>query len=178
MADAHTIARPYAEAIFELAKEHGSFQDWEDTLELLAAISSDEQMDKLLGNPRVPRDRKEKVFREVAGDRLGTEAGRLLDALFANDRVAFLPEVLEIYRDLRRNAEGEVHAVVTAAQPLSEDKEQAIADRLEKRLGQKVTVESRVDESLMAGLVIRAGDLVIDGSIRGGLEQLRNQLKA
>jgi len=58
------------------------------------------------------------------------------------------------------------------------DMEKAIADRMEKRLGKKVSVESRVDESLMAGMVIRAGDLVIDGSVRGGLEQLRNQLKA
>jgi F-type H+-transporting ATPase subunit delta len=178
MADAHTIARPYAEAVFELAQDKGTFQDWEDTLALLAAISSDERMAKLLTNPGVAQDRKEKVFRDVAGDRLGTEAGRLLDTLFANDRVAFLPEVLEIYQHLRRNAQGEVHAVITAASELSAEKEQAIADRLQKRLGQKVTVESRVDESLMAGLVIRAGDLVIDGSIRGGLEQLRNQLKA
>jgi len=178
MADAHTIARPYAEAIFELAEEHGSFQDWEDTLALMAAISSDDHMERLLTNPRVPQERKDKVFREVAGDRLGSEAGRLLDTLFANDRVAVLPEILEIYQELRRSAEGEVHAVVTAAQALSADKEQAIADRLQKRLGRKVTVESRVDESLMAGLVIRAGDLVIDGSVRGGLEQLRNQLKA
>lgn len=178
MADAHTIARPYAEAVFELAEEHGTFQDWEDTLALLAAISSDERMEKLLTNPRVPQERKEQMFREVAGDRLGTEAGRLLDTLFANDRVAVLPEIHEIYQDRRRSAEGEVHAVITAAQALSAEQEQAIADRLEKRLGQKVTVESQVDESLMAGLVIRAGDLVIDGSVRGGLEQLRNQLKA
>lgn len=178
MADAHTIARPYAEAVFELAEEHGTFQDWEDTLALMAAISSDERMEKLLTNPRVPQERKEQMFREVAGDRLGTEAGRLLDTLFANDRVAVLPEIHEIYQDRRRSAEGEVHAVITAAQALSAEQEQAIADRLEKRLGQKVTVESQVDESLMAGLVIRAGDLVIDGSVRGGLEQLRNQLKA
>lgn len=178
MADAHTIARPYAEAVFEVAQEHGSYQEWEDTLDLMAAISSDESMEKLLHNPRVPQERKEEVFRGAASDRLGTEAGRLLDTLFANDRVAVLPEILEIYRGLRRSAEGEVHAVVTAAAELSAEKEQAIADRLQKRLGQKVTVESQVDESLMAGLVIRAGDLVIDGSVRGGLEQLRNQLKA
>ncbi|MFB6259982.1 MAG: F0F1 ATP synthase subunit delta [Thiohalorhabdaceae bacterium] len=178
MADANTLARPYAEAIFELAKDHGTFQEWEETLALLAAISSDDRMEKLLTNPRISQERKEQVFREVAGDRLGTEATRLLDTLFANDRVAVLPEIHGIYQDMRRSAEGEVHAVVTAAQALSAEQEKAIADRLEKRLGQKVTVESQVDESLMAGLVIRAGDLVIDGSVRGGLEQLRNQLKA
>lgn len=178
MADARTIARPYAEAVFELAADHGNLSDWEETLALLAAIGSDERMAKLLRNPRVARDRAERAFREVAGDHLGTEAGRLLEALFANRRVPFLPEILEIYRELRRKAEGEVHAVVTAAQPLSEESRQAIAERLERRLDRKVTLESRVEESLLAGLVIRAGDLVIDGSIRGGLEQLRNQLKA
>ncbi|MEF8792303.1 F0F1 ATP synthase subunit delta [Thiohalorhabdus sp.] len=178
MADAYTIARPYAEAVFELAKDHGTFQEWEEALPLMAAISSDERMEKLLTNPRVPQERKEQLFREVAGERMDKEAARLLDTLFANDRVAVLPEIHEIYQALRRSAQGEVHAVITAAQALSAEQQQTIADRLERRLGQKVTVESQVDQSLMAGLVIRAGDLVIDGSVRGGLEQLRNQLKA
>ncbi|HKL77427.1 MAG TPA: F0F1 ATP synthase subunit delta [Gammaproteobacteria bacterium] len=178
MADAHTIARPYAEAIFEVAQAHGNLEQWEETLALLAAVSEDERMQDLLASPKVPEAKQKEVFRGVAGDRLGPEAGRLLDTLFANDRVAFLPDILEHYQALRRSAEGEVHAVVTAASPLTEDMEKAIADRMEKRLGKKVSVESRVDESLMAGMVIRAGDLVIDGSVRGGLEQLRNQLKA
>ncbi|MFP4614596.1 MAG: F0F1 ATP synthase subunit delta [Thiohalorhabdus sp.] len=178
MADANTIARPYAEAIFELAQSKGTFAEWEDTLTLLAAIAEDPSMRRMLGNPKVSQERQEEVFRSVAGDRLDAASNRLLDTLFANDRVAFLPDILEIYRDLRRSAEGEVHAEVTAAAPLDEEAEKAIASQLEKRFGKKVSVESRVDESLMAGLVIRAGDLVIDGSVRGGLEQLRNQLKA
>ncbi|MFA9459234.1 F0F1 ATP synthase subunit delta [Thiohalorhabdus methylotrophus] len=178
MADAYTIARPYAEAIFELAQSGGTFSEWEESLTLLAAIAEDPSMQRVLGNPKVGRKRQEEVFHSVAGDRLDQGARRLLDALFTNDRVTFLPDILEIYQDLRRGAEGEVHAEVTAAAPLDEEAEKAIASQLEKRFGKKVSVESRVDESLMAGIVIRAGDMVIDGSVRGGLEQLRNQLKA
>ena len=178
MADVHTIARPYAEAVFELARDRGTLGDWEGLLEVLAAIAADPAMERLLTNPRIPAARKEEVFRSVAGDRLGSEGVRLLAALFANDRVELLPDILESFRDLRREAEGEVHAVVTSAEALSPELERAIADRLGERLGKRVSVESRVDEGLLAGMVIRAGDLVIDGSVRGGLEQLRNQLKA
>ncbi len=178
MADVHTIARPYAEAVFGLARDSGTLKEWEETLELMAAIARDPAMERLLGSPRVTGERREAVFRAVAGDRLGAEADRLLALLFANDRVEVLPDILEIFRELRRRAEDEVHAVVTAAQPLSGELERTIAERLGKRLGKKVTVESRVDEGLLAGMVIRAGDLVIDGSVQGGLEQLRNQLRA
>ncbi|HKJ76257.1 MAG TPA: F0F1 ATP synthase subunit delta [Gammaproteobacteria bacterium] len=178
MADAYTIARPYAEAIFELAQSKGTYAEWGDTLTLLAAMAEDPGMKRVLGNPKVGRERQEEIFRSVAGDRMDQGASRLLDTLFKNDRVAFLPDILEIYQELRRSAEGEVHAEVTTAAPLDEAAEKAIATQLEKRFGKKVSVESRVDESLMAGVVIRAGDLVIDGSVRGGLEQLRNQLKA
>lgn len=178
MADAHTIARPYAEAVFELAKDRGELEQWEQTLSLMARIASDEGMERLLSDPRVPQERQAKVFREVAGDQLGKEADRFLETLFANDRLTYLPDIYEIFRELRREAEGEVHAVVTSAVPLSEAQQATVISRLKERFGQEVTLETKVDESLLGGMVIRAGDLVIDGSVRGGLEQLRNHLQA
>lgn len=178
MADAHTIARPYAEAVFELARDEGQFQEWEDALSLLAAIAEDEQMERLLNSPRVPEQRKAEAFRQIAGHRLGQEAGRFLDTLFANDRVLYLPDIAEIYRELRREAENEIHAVVTSAVPLSGEQKETVANRLKERFGRKVSVETRVDESLLGGMIVRAGDLVIDGSVRGGLQQLRNHLQA
>lgn len=178
MADAHTIARPYAEAVFELARDRGELEQWDQTLSLLARIATDEEMERLLGDPRISEDHMAKVFREVAGGQLGKEADRFLDTLFANDRVAYLPDILEIFRELRREAEGEIHAVVTSAVPLSEEQEATVIARLKERFGQQVTLETEVDESLLGGMVVRAGDLVIDGSVRGGLEQLRNHLQA
>lgn len=178
MADAYTIARPYAEAIYEMAKDSESFSEWEETLSLLASIAGDEQMARLLNNPRLEETRKQQLFHQIIGDYLSESGERLLNTLFTNNRVSFLPDILAIYRDLRRSAEGEVHAVLTSAFELSEEQEQDIIERLEKRLGRKVTIEKQVDESLLAGLVIRAGDWVIDGSVRGGLQQLRNRLQS
>lgn len=178
MADADTTARPYAEALFNLARGKGTLQEWEESLSLLAAIAGDGAMQRYLRNPRIPQARKEAVFENIAGDELGEEGKRFLAILFENDRVAVLPEVLEQYREQRQKAEGELHAVVTAATELSNDLESTLKQKLEKRFGKKVTVEARVDESLLGGLVVRAGDQVIDGSIRGGLKQLRNHLKA
>lgn len=178
MADAYTIARPYAEAVFEQAQESGRVGEWEQELSLLAAIAADEAMEQLLDNPRVDEERKHSVFTGVAGDRLSDGGKRLLGLLFANQRVAYLPAILDLYQEMRRKAEGEIRAEVRSAFPLEENTESAIAQALEKKLGKRISVESRVDEQLMGGLVIQAGDLVIDGSVQGGLEQLRNRLKA
>lgn len=178
MADAENIARPYAEAIFNMARDNSALKEWEQRLELMANIAKDEAMQRFLGDPRASQEQKEAVFQEVAGDALGEEGQRALDVLFENDRVSVLPHVLEQYRQLRQEAEGEVHAVVTTAADLSDDQKSALTDKLEKRFGKKVTVETRIDENLLGGMVVRAGDQVIDGSIRGGLDQLRNQLKA
>ena len=178
MADAENIARPYADAIFNVARENGALKDWEQRLELMAQIAEDDAMQRFLGDPRASQEQKEAVFQNVAGDALGDEGNRMLDVLFENDRISVLPHVLEQYRQLRQEAEGEVHAVVSTAAELSDDQKSALTEKLEKRFGKKVTVEARVDENLLGGMVIRAGDQVIDGSIRGGLDQLRNQLKA
>ena len=178
MADAYTIARPYAEAVYEQAQEMGRVGEWESELSLLAAIAADEAMERLLENPRVDEERKRSVFTGVAGDRLSDGGKRLLDLLFANQRVAILPAALELFQEMRRKAEGEVRAEVRSAYALEEQTESAIAQALEKKFGKRVSVVSHVDEELMGGLVIQAGDLVIDGSVRGGLQQLRNRLKA
>lgn len=178
MADAYTIARPYAEAVYDQAKETGRVGEWESELSLLATIADDEAMERLLENPQVDEDRKHAVITGVAGEWLSDGGKRLLNLLFANQRVAFLPAILELYQEMRRKAEGEVRAEVRSAYPLEEQTESAIAQALEKKFGKRVSVVSRVDEDLMGGLVIQAGDLVIDGSVRGGLQQLRNRLKA
>ncbi len=178
MAGPYTIARPYAEAIFELAQEQGRFEEWESELALLAAISEDATMGRLLQNPRLDPERKEAIFFGIVGDRLEESAHRLLKALFANDRVQFLPAILELFQELRREAEGEVRAEVVSAYPLAPETKEAITAALEHRLGKRVYMESRVDSSLIAGLVIRAGDWTIDGSVQGGLEQLRQELTA
>lgn len=178
MADAYTIARPYAEAVYEQAQESGRVGEWEQELSLLAAIAADEAMERLLENPRVEEERKHATFTGVAGDKLSDGGKRLLSLLFTNQRVAYLPAMLEQFQDMRRKAEGEVRAEVRTAFPLEEKTESAIAQALEKKFGQRISVESRVDEELMGGLVIQAGDLVIDGSVKGGLQQLRNRLKA
>jgi F-type H+-transporting ATPase subunit delta len=92
--------------------------------------------------------------------------------------VGYLPAILELFQNMRREAEGEIRAEVRSAYSLDEKTESAIAQALERKFGKRVSVASRVDEDLMGGLVIQAGDLVIDGSVKGGLEQLRNRLKA
>lgn len=176
MAETTTIARPYAQAVFDIAADAKALGHWSDTLRLLALIVADPAMDALIRNPRVPREQLSGIITDVCGDALDERGAALVGVLAANQRLPLLPEIAALYEAYRADAEKIVQAEVVSAFPLSAEQQAAIAASLKRRLGREVTLESRIDQSLIGGAVIRAGDLVIDGSVTGQMDRLANAL--
>lgn len=176
MAEKVTIARPYAQAIFELARETGELAQWSDMLALAAAVASNEEMVAVIASPNLTRAQVTELFIGVCGEGLN-EAGRnAIRILAENDRLAFLREVAELFEVARAEAEGSIQAEVVSATVLNEAQQAAIAQALKTRLGREVTLNCTIDASLVGGAVIRAGDVVIDGSVTGKLEKLATRL--
>lgn len=176
MAERRTTARPYAEAAFALARDTGRLKPWSEMLGLLAAIAGDAGMQRLLGDPRLPHERLAGLVIEIGGAHLDKAAQNFVRLLAENRRLGLLPEIIELYEIRRAEAEAIVEADVTSAYPLSDAEQQKIGAALKRRLGREVHVTARVDAALLGGIVIRAGDLVIDGSVRGRLAALASHL--
>ena len=172
MAELTTIARPYAQAVFRLASEKKRLKEWGETLSLLAGIVSVPEVRQLIGNPKISPEQLEELILSVAGERLDEAAKNLVRLLVENKRLAVLPEIAQIYDQLRAEAESRVDVQVTSAFELNRAQADKIAKVLEKRLGKAVDLSVGVDEALIGGVVIRAGDLVIDGSVAGELNRL------
>lgn len=170
------LARPYAKAVFELARSSGAFQHWSDRLALIAAISRDPAMRKLLDNPRLTRAGAADLFIRVLDSDAGEQEANLIRMLAENGRLAQLPMIAAQYERLKAEAERTIEAEVTSAFPLSDDQKTAIADALKQRLGRDIKLNCSVNDALVGGAVIRAGDLVIDGSAVEHLRQLSRAL--
>jgi F-type H+-transporting ATPase subunit delta len=171
-----TLARPYAEAVFRLARERQALAPWSEMLGFAAAVVRDPQMSRLIDNPRVPRERFVSFFLDVCGKKIDKDGGNFIRVLVENRRIQLLPEIAELYEALRAGAEARVEAEVVSATAVGAEQLKAIAAALKKRLGRDVTLATRLDPSLVGGIVIRAGDLVIDGSVRGKLDALATHL--
>lgn len=176
MADFQTIARPYAQAVFQLAREKGSLAEWSDTLQLLGQIAADEQVQVILASPRFSAQQLEELFLDICGDRLDEAGKNLVRLLAENRRLVALPDLVRQYESLRAAEEGTLKARLISAQPVDDTVRAELAKALGKRLARTVELESEIDESLLGGAVIRAGDLVIDGSVRGRLKRLATGL--
>lgn len=176
MAEKVTIARPYAQAVFDIANSKGALKEWSGKLALLTAVGGDPQLRQLLGNPQVGADRIVDIILGVCGDRLGKEGAALVRVLAENRRLDVLPELTGLYEGLRAEAEKTVQAEVTSAYPLSDEQKAGITASLRKRLGREVQLTCTTDESLIGGAIIRAGDLVIDGSVAAHVNRLATAL--
>lgn len=176
MSELTTAARPYARAVFEMAQETGKLSDWSAQLVAMSAVVTAEGSSALLGHPRLTKEQKADVFAEIAGDAIDENGRNLLKVLAENDRFTLLPEISVIFEQLKSEAEGAVEAEIVSAQELTDDQQQSLAAALQKRLGREVKLVTKVDPALMGGAVIRAGDLVIDGSIQGRLKEMKAAL--
>lgn len=176
MAEKSTIARPYAQAVFELASAQRQLGPWSERLQLLTAVTADARMQRLIGDPRVSRTQLAALLIDVCGDRLDGQARSLVKLLVENRRLDLLPEITALFAEYRAEAEKVVQAEVVSAFPLSQEQQAGIVAALKKRLGREVSLKSSTDETMVGGAVIRAGDLVIDGSITGHLDRLANAL--
>lgn len=172
MAERITIARPYAKAVFKLAHSQKRFSQWSEVLDLAARVVGDPRVKALLNNPAVSADRLVGLISDVGGDRLDEQARNFIATLAANRRLGYLPEIAARYEQLRADAERTIEVTVTSAVELNAAQKSHYAAALAKRLGREVHLNCQTDPALLGGAVVRAEDLVIDGSVRAGLAQL------
>jgi F-type H+-transporting ATPase subunit delta len=183
MADNNTVARPYAQAVFELANESGDLDSWSSALEVAGELMADGQVSVYLSDPAFSNEQRfefltglfDKAGAKILGgkDKRGTN---FLKLLLEYRRVAVLPEIAEHFEALKAEVENIVDVVVSSASPISDKQKDTIGKALRERLGRDVSIETEIDENLIGGAVIRAGDVVIDGSLRARLEGLATAL--
>ena len=176
MAEKTTIARPYAQAAFEIAKIEGDLRAWSEMLQLLAVVVSDTAMQNLLGNPEISREKLVDLIQSICGDKLTAKGKNFVNVLAENGRLNVLTEIAEQYELQRAESEKTVEAEVTSAFPLSDAQKKQLVEGLKKRLGRDVTLVAKTDDSIIGGAIVRAGDLVIDGSVTSQLNKLSNTL--
>jgi len=173
MSQALTLARPYARAAFSVARDAGALPAWSAALGFAARVAAEPQAAALLGNPKLTRA---DVVALLSPDGAQDAFRNLLGLLFDNRRLALLPEIAGLFDELRFEAERVVRAKVTSAAALADGELETIKAALRKRFGREVEVETAIDASLIGGALIDAGDVVIDGSIKGKLERLQSAL--
>ena len=176
MAEAITIARPYASAVFSIANEKGELKVWSDLLAVLAQCVAIPSMQSVISSPSVSDEQCVTLLADIAGELMSDDARNFLALLAENNRLMLLTQIKVIFEELRAEAEQVITADVTTARALTPKQEKNISAALKKRLGRDVTLNSNVDESLLGGAIIRAGDLVIDGSALGKLNRLANAI--
>ncbi len=176
MAELATIARPYAEAVFEHAKQGSQLAQWSDTLKFAAAVARDDRMKTMLSSPRVSHEQKLDLLLSTAGSGMAETGKNFLRLLLRNGRAELLPEISTQYEELKERDEGVVEASVRSAFPLTDDQLNALVAKLESRFKRKVIAHATVSPELIGGAVIRVGDEVLDGSVRGKLEAMATAL--
>jgi F-type H+-transporting ATPase subunit delta len=174
--DITTIARPYAEAVFSRADETGAMDQWSEMLELLAAIVVDPAMVRVVSNPLFDPADLTRLLLDIGGERLSDEGTNLVKLLVQNGRLTLLPEIARLFDMLKAEKDRMLKVHVISAYALKPAQEKKLAEALKTKLGREVSITSEKDPSLIGGVHIRAGDTVIDGSVRGQLQQLANEL--
>ena len=174
--DATTIARPYADAVFARAVETDKLDLWSDMLGLLAAASRDPALAGLIASPKLDSAQMTELMLDIGGGRLSDEGQNLVRLLTANRRLSVLPEIASLYEARKAEHQGTVDVHVTSAFALMPAQEQQLADALKRKLGRDVRISSEHDPELIGGFRLRAGDMVIDGSVSGQLSKLAQDL--
>lgn len=177
MAEALTIARPYAEAALEFASAAGTTAGWSKQLAVLAAVAADEQARRLLQHPRVTPEQREALFIDVAGTVVDDGGRNFIRLLSEYNRLIILPQIYQEYQRLLAIKEQKIAAQVCTAQPLSDEQLSELTTALKQRFQCAVELEEHVDPSLLGGALIQVGDLVIDGTLRGRLNRMTSALR-
>lgn len=178
MAELITLARPYAKAAFEVAVETDSLHAWSDALSLISAVVSDASVNAALSSPSLTGERQAQLVIDLCGDQLGDPVRNYVRILAENKRLGLLPEIVVLFEALKAQQEKKVDVELISAFPLSDSIEAKLAASLKEKLQRDVVLHSEIDKSLIGGAIIRAGDLVIDGSVRGKLARLAESMKA
>jgi F-type H+-transporting ATPase subunit delta len=176
VAERATIARPYAKAAFEYARAAKAFAEWSQGLRAAAEIIADPRLAALTKDPQWSQADLISIITDVAGDKLNPAMQNFVRVLAENHRLLLLPEIAAHYEQLRSQVENTVDVEVISAIALNDAQQDKLAAALSTRLKRKVRMQNSVDASLLGGAVLRAGDLVIDGSLKGRLQRLATEL--
>jgi F-type H+-transporting ATPase subunit delta len=175
--EATTIARPYAEAVFALANESGTLDQWSEMLDFVASLMQDGTMQRLVNEPAQVKSQISELIIGIGGGKLTQEEQNLVRLLAENGRLQIASEIARRYESLKNRERGVLDVDVTTAFPLDEAQQQSIAAVLKNKLGREIRITSSEEPALIGGVVIRAGDLVIDSSVQGQLTKLANELE-
>ena len=176
MAHRDTAARRYAEAAFEVAHRDGTVATWRRELDAAGEIAADETIGRALANPAVPLEQRTEMAKSIFGKSVSKPVLNLIGLMLRRGRIHELPRLAAEFRRLDNARQGITEATAITASPLTQDEIRALTERLEQLTGGRIELEVQEDPSLLGGLVVRVGDRMIDGSVRGRLERLRNQL--
>ncbi|MFT2092795.1 F0F1 ATP synthase subunit delta [Paraglaciecola sp. 2405UD69-4] len=177
MSELTTIARPYAQAAFDYAVENKVITQWQEMLFFAAEVSKDKTVKELLTGS-VAADKLSEIFIGVCGEQLDLHGQNLIKVLADNRRLQALPDISVLFNQFKADFEKEIDVEITSAVELDDSQKTAISASLEKRLARKVKLNCSVDPELVAGVLIKAGDTVIDGSLRSKLNRLSDALQA
>jgi F-type H+-transporting ATPase subunit delta len=176
VAERATIARPYAKAAFEYARDANAFPKWSEALKTAAQIVADPRVAAFTKDPQRTAADLVGLITEVEGPKPDPGIRNFVHVLAENRRLLLLPEIAARYEELRSEVENTVDVDVVSAVTLNAAQAEKLAAALSTRLKRQVRMQNSVDSTLLGGAVVRAGDLVIDGSLKGRLERLATEL--
>lgn len=178
MAELATLARPYAEAVFGLAKEAGNFDEWSEGLTFLVSIIEQPLISAVIANPRVDKTIVTELLLDICSEqKVSDSVKNLVKVLIDNHKLRVLPKLLELYEQLKAQQQGYIPVEIVSTYEVTPEQQQAVESALKKRFGKAVALSTTIDPSLVGGWLIRAGDQVIDLSIRGRLQQMAAELR-
>lgn len=172
MSDYATIARPYAEAVFQLAKENGEIEKWSNMLGLLSMIAQDDQIMPLLDNPRIEKNKLYQLVLDITGENLDASGQNLVHYLSDNRRLPILPALASQFESHKADELGYIKVYLTSCYALKPQQKQDLTEKLKERFNKEIELEVTLDRTLIGGWLIRSQDKVIDLSVRGRLSQL------
>ncbi|ATJ84759.1 F0F1 ATP synthase subunit delta [Halomonas beimenensis] len=179
MAELSTVARPYAKAAFERAVESQALDDWSGMLTTVArVVENDDMRRRVLGNPRLSSAQRADTLIEICGDAVNDDVRNFVRLVGEKGRLLALPAIAEQFELLKAQQEKRMDVDIVSAFPLDDAQQEKLASALAKRLNREISITTQVDASLLGGVILRAGDTVIDGSVRGRLNRLHEALSA
>jgi len=173
-----TIARPYAKAAFEFALDKSQLQQWADLLGVLSLVSLNPAVQEIIQRPGVCPEKLAALFINISQKKIDEAGKNFVRLLAKNKRLLILPDIKLIFDALKAEQEKSLEVSVISFSSMTDEQKKALADSLKKRLKRDININESIDKSILGGAIIRAGDLVLDGSVRGKLEKLKQEIAA